>query len=199
MASTRQPHLLARRQPCELRLLEVGDDVELVGGHDSGKLLSRRNQVALLGRAVADDAVIRCAQDGEGKIARRLVAGKFQRLQRAFRFSILRFENADIGRGAGDLRIGADHRRIGLQHSGLGVIELRLGADFRLDELGRAFGNARRRWPRRPSPTSSELQPAARVAFAATRLRADALQASCPAWRSQPRPARARCDNRHHP
>ena len=64
-----QPHLHARLHAAQLRLLEVGDDVELLGQRrDGDELRGRRHMLAEFGGAVAGDAVERRADHGVGEV-----------------------------------------------------------------------------------------------------------------------------------
>ena len=68
-ASTAIESGLAGPQACELRLLEVGGDVNLVERDEARQPLAGLHIVAGLHRAIADHAVDRRADDGEGQIA----------------------------------------------------------------------------------------------------------------------------------
>ncbi len=77
--------LRAGDQMGDLRLLEVGVDIELVDRHERGQSLASGNEVTDLDGDVADDAVIGRLQDGEAEVAVGLVTGKFERADLAFR------------------------------------------------------------------------------------------------------------------
>ena len=65
----RDRHGLAGMQVGELRLLEVGVDVDVVERHEAGEALARLHIVAALHGAVADDAFERRADGGERQVA----------------------------------------------------------------------------------------------------------------------------------
>ena len=62
-------HRLAGPEAGELRLLEIGVDIDVVERHQARQPLAGLHVVADLHGAVADDAVDRRADDGEGQIA----------------------------------------------------------------------------------------------------------------------------------
>ena len=68
-ASTLIDDRLAGLEPRELRLLEIGVDIDVRQRHQARQPLAGLHEIADLHRAVADDAVDRRADDGEGQIA----------------------------------------------------------------------------------------------------------------------------------
>ena len=93
----RDQHRLAGAQPRELRLLEVGVDIDVVERNQAREPLAGLHVVAGLHRAVADHTVERRADDGERQIALGLGQRGLQFVERAGRFLLLALEDFDIG------------------------------------------------------------------------------------------------------
>ncbi len=131
-------HLGADLQMLDLRFLEIGVDIELARRHQRHQPLSRRNEIAFLHRAIADNPVIGRLQNGKGQVAGRFVALQFQRPDLAFGFLALRFKNGDVGFCRLDRRIAADKVGLGLIERNRGAVEI----GGRADRLGGKLGLA---------------------------------------------------------
>ena len=84
-------------QPRDLRLLEVGVDVNRIQRHEAGEPLRRLHVVADLHGAVADHAVEGRLDHREGQIALGLGERGLELLQGARGFFLLRLEHIDVG------------------------------------------------------------------------------------------------------
>ena len=118
----------------QLRLLEVGVDIELIGRHQSGKAPAGRHQVAGLHRQIAHHPVIGGAEHSEAQIALGLVAGEPQRLERAFGFRALPLQHRYTGVRRGDLRVAGHDLGVGLVECRIGRIEAGLRSVGRGDQ-----------------------------------------------------------------
>ena len=110
----RHVDLLPRLDVGELRLLEIGVDIGGVQRHQRHQPRARLDEVADLGRLVADDAVERRDDAGEGKIALGLVERGHEFAALARRLVALGLQDVEIGLGAferGGRRGGARPRR----------------------------------------------------------------------------------------
>ena len=103
-ASTAIDDRLAGPQLRELRLLEIGGDIDLVERNEAREPLAGLHIVAGLHRAIADHAVDRRADDGEGQIALGLGERCLEFVERVDRLLLLSLEHVDIGRGRDRLR-----------------------------------------------------------------------------------------------
>ena len=118
----------------QLRLLEVGIDIELIGRHQRREPPAGRHQVAGLHGQIAHHPVIGGAEHSEAQIALGLVAGEPQRLERAFGFGALPLQHRDVGVRRGDLRVAGCDLGVGLIERRIGGIEARLRSVGRGDQ-----------------------------------------------------------------
>src|SRR5262249_53169954 len=109
---------LAGLQSRELRLLEIGVDIDGVERDQTEEPRAGLHVVAHLDRAVAHRAVEGRAYLREGEIALGLGERGLQLLERAPRLFLLALGDLDARRRGGDRRLRALHRRIGLIAAG---------------------------------------------------------------------------------
>ena len=93
----RDRSLLAGAQTRQLRLLEVGVDVNLIERHEAREPLAGLHVIAGLHGAIADHAVDRRVDDGERQIALGLGERGLEFVERRDRLLLLTFEDVDIG------------------------------------------------------------------------------------------------------
>ena len=210
-ASIGDVDLLAGLDVGELGLLEIGVDIGRVERHQRHQPGSRLDELADLGRLVADDAVERGDHAGEREVALGLwPSAVTSSAAGADRLVALRLEHVEIGSRAFLRRDGGRRRRPGWRRASAAVRSRSAVAcsrrccepKFCLGELQRAvvfeLARARRR-PERRAAAPAPPRPAPRLGRSARpgpRSGGRSGRSSRPAWRSSLSPRRPRSDSR---
>src|SRR5262245_21717063 len=106
--------MLARCQSRELRLLEIGIDIDSIERHQASEPLTRLHVVADLYRAITNDAIEGGTDDGEREVALSLGKRRLILLKRIDCLNLLRLQHGDISLSSLHAGLPAVYRGDGL-------------------------------------------------------------------------------------